>query len=483
MAPREPGESCRASRRTQISRNRSPPASSGAPEDPLKAKTRTVEEMHMALSQRTARLSALAVVVTAVTAGTATASSAGTPPVLTTAGVVLNAATVSNTALVDVTAPGALSAKFILDGTYLGTDVTSPLQWPLAMSTGSHTLKVRLAMPDGTQARAEATFTSAAGSTQPPPVTPPPVTPPPVTPPPPAPVGTVNTVDALRAAVASAKPGSVIDVADGTYVLRPRLVASASGTASAPIVLRGSRNAILSSTGTGGDYGLQITGSYWRVTGLAVAHASKGIVLDRSIGTVLDSVEVYDIGAEGVHFRSCSSDGVLSNSFVHDTGKDKPQYGEGVYVGSANSNWSQYNCTDGRDNSERVLVQGNVFRNVPAEGADLKEGTDSGTLRGNVFDNTGFSGANSADSAVDAKGNNWLIEGNTVMGATGAFADAFQSHSVYNGYGTHNTFRQNTVTGTVPGYGFGLYPTAGNIVECNNIASGAAKGLSSAPCT
>ena len=71
-----------------------------------------------------------------------------------------------------------------------------------------------------------------------------------------------------------------------------------------------------------GDYGLHITGDYWRIEGLTVAHATKGIVLDGSVGTVIDGVEVYDIGDEAVHFRTCSSDGVLRNSFVHDTGRN-----------------------------------------------------------------------------------------------------------------------------------------------------------------
>ena len=123
--------------------------------------------------------------------------------------------------------------------------------------------------------------------------------------------------------------------------------------------------------------------------------------------------------------------------------RNSPQYGEGVYVGSAGSNWSTYECTDQRerarprgDNTERVLIEDNLFEDVTAEGADLKEGTDSGTLRRNTFRRTGTSGMNSADSAVDAKGNGWLIEGNTVRGCSGACLDAFQTHSVYSGYGT-----------------------------------------------
>lgn len=303
----------------------------------------------------------------------------------------------------------------------------------------------------------------------------------------------VDTVDEIRSALASASPGDVITVADGEYEFKPRLVASASGTSDAPITLQGTRRAVIRTKNASGDYGLHVTGDHWRIEGLTVAHATKGIVLDGSVGTVIDSVEVFDIGDEGVHFRTCSSDGVLRNSFVHDTGRNSAQYGEGVYVGSANSNWSKYQCTDSAegqsagDNTERVLIEGNLFQDVTAEGADLKEGTDSGTLRGNVFRRVGASGMNSADSAVDAKGNNWVIEGNSVEEASAPwmddgvakpsqFADGFQSHQVYDGYGNHNVFRGNRVVGPIPGFGVGLYPQLANSVACDNTASEAALG-------
>lgn len=304
----------------------------------------------------------------------------------------------------------------------------------------------------------------------------------------------VDTPDELQAALSSAEPGDVIGVADGEYLMDDRLTASASGTSTAPITLRGSRAAVLRTENASGDYGLHITGDHWRIMGVTIAHATKGIVLDGSVGTVIDGVEVYDISDEGVHFRKCSSDGVLRNSYVHDTGRNSPQYGEGVYVGSANSNWSDYQCTDASegvtlgDNTERVLIEDNVFEDITAEGADLKEGTDSGTLRNNEFRRTGLSGMNSADSAVDAKGNNWLIEGNTVTEPDAQwdddgtlrpseFADGFQTHDVYDGYGTGNTFRANEVIGAIPGYGIGLYPMHDNVVTCDNTAPDAAEGL------
>jgi hypothetical protein len=56
---------------------------------------------------------------------------------------------------------------------------------------------------------------------------------------------------------------------------------------------------------------------------------------------------------------------------VHDTGRNSAQYGEGVYVGSANSNWDKYECIDeiegdaDGDNTERVLIEDNVSRTSP----------------------------------------------------------------------------------------------------------------------
>ncbi|PPK91972.1 chondroitinase B-like protein [Kineococcus xinjiangensis] len=434
------------------------------------------------------RIASLALVAASCLPLVPTAAAATTAPAVLYGGATLGGTVVAG-GLVDVVAPGAVRVKFYLDGDYRAVDVTAPFQWKLSAPAGSHVLRIRSYDAQRNSTTTEVRFTVGSTAIAPAPTPTPTPTPTPVAPAPaPAPVDgassrTVRTVEEIRNAVATAKPGDVITVADGEYTIRPRLVVSANGTAAAPITLRGSRAAVIRSTSTGGDYGMHVTGDHWRIEGLTVAHATKGIVLDQSVGTVIDRVEVHDIGHEGVHFRWCSSDGKLINSYVHDTGRTNAGYGEGVYVGSANSNWSKYACVDGRDNSERVLIENNVFRNIAAEGADLKEGTESGTLRGNLFDNVGFSGANSADSAVDAKGNGWLIERNTVRNGTGSFLDGYQTHSVYTGYGVGNVFRGNTVEGRVPGWGFGIYPARSNTVACDNSAPQAAKGLASVPCS
>jgi len=80
------------------------------------------------------------------------------------------------------------------------------------------------------------------------------------------------------------------------------------------------------------------------------------------------------------------------------------------------------------------------------------------------------------------------VEGNTVRDTAvswsddgvpkpSEFLDGFQTHNVYDGYGVGNVFSANTVEGSIKGFGFGLYPLAGNTVKCDNKAPGAALGL------
>lgn len=282
----------------------------------------------------------------------------------------------------------------------------------------------------------------------------------------------VSTTAGLKSALRTARPGSVIQLADGRYV--GSFVASAQGTAAAPITLRGSRNAVLSSGSTSSGYGLHVTGSYWRVEGLSVTTAAKGIVLDGSKNTVISGVDVGSIGAEAVHFRTGSTDGALLGSSIHDTGLKQPGYGEGVYVGSAKSNW-----TGGvPDRSDRVTIRGNRISNTAAEGVDIKEGTTGGVVAGNVFTNAGFSGANDADSWIDVKGNGYRIEGNS---GSGTRLDAIQVHSVLAGWGTGNVVTGNSVQGGIPGYEVWVQSASlGNTVSCK--PSGAVRGLSNIAC-
>ena len=78
------------------------------------------------------------------------------------------------------------------------------------------------------------------------------------------------------------------------------------------------------------------------------------------------------------------------------------------------------------------------------------------------------------------KGNDWTISGNHGINSVN---DGFQTHQILGGWGTKNVFSNNTADVNGPGYGIHLAPVLANVVECNNEATGAAKGLSNIPCS
>jgi hypothetical protein len=268
----------------------------------------------------------------------------------------------------------------------------------------------------------------------------------------------VSTAAQLQAALAAARPGQTIRLAPGVY--DGSFIGTTPGTAAAPITVIGPRTAVLTNPAGAGSgpscpvptpgwdpgYGFWLAGApYWRLSGFTVADAKKGVVVDDSPHVTLDGLYVHHIGDEGVHFRRSSSDGVLRDSTIEHTGTVQPAYGEGVYLGSANSNWACHGTAGGVDRSDRVQVLDNhIGPYVAAEHIDVKEGTVDGAIRGNTFDGRGIAGQNSADSWVDVKGTGYLIQGNTgTFSAPGTFANGYETHHPVAGSGCGNVWRDN----------------------------------------
>ncbi|RSD09493.1 hemagglutinin protein [Amycolatopsis eburnea] len=264
------------------------------------------------------------------------------------------------------------------------------------------------------------------------------------TPPPSGDTVNVSTAAQLQAALANAAPGQAIKLAPGTY--RGSFITTKPGTAAKPITLSGPANAVLINDGPSGDapgcpaptpgwdpgYGLWLSGApYWNLTGFTVQESKKGIVVDASPHTTIDGVTVHHIDEEAIHFRRSSADSVLKNSTITYTGLVQPGYGEGVYLGSANSNWGCHGNSGGVDRGDRIQVLGNhIGPFVAAEPIDVKEGTFDGVIRGNTFDGRGISGENSADSWIDVKGIGYTIEDNTgTFAAPGTFANGYENHN------------------------------------------------------
>ena len=288
----------------------------------------------------------------------------------------------------------------------------------------------------------------------------------------------------LKRALATAKPGDSIILKDGVYEGKFVIETAASGTKKEPIVLVGSRSAILDAGSTETGYVLSLKANYWKLRGFTVQNGLKGIVADGANYNVIDGVLVTQLGEEGIHFRTFSKHNIVKNSEVTRTGKKRPGYGEAIYIGSAYSNWAKYtNGEPDRCDSNQVL-NNKLGPHVTAECIDVKEGTTGGIIRGNAFEAEGISGENSADSWMDIKGNHYLIENNTGNNTQpSVLKDGYQVNCAYEGWGAYNKFKKNISNVNADGYGINIRlksskgEAVGNEVYADNKVVNAAKGI------
>jgi hypothetical protein len=286
---------------------------------------------------------------------------------------------------------------------------------------------------------------------------------------------TATTAAELTAALAGAGPGTVIHLADGVYV--GNFVGTGAGTREQPIMLCGGKGAVLDGGGTDDGYVLHLDrASYWTVQGFTVRNGQKGVMLDETTRSVVQDLAVQSMGDEAIHLRKFSTDNRVLGNTIRGTGLRKAKFGEGVYIGTAESNWCDVSACE-PDKSDRNQISGNSISDTTAENIDIKEGTSSGFLMDNSFDGSGIT---QADSWVDVKGRGWRIERNTGRNSP---LDGFQTHEIVDGWGTENVFRHNVAEVNGPGLGYSLKPVRENVVDCSNSASQARQGLSNVPCT
>ncbi|MFG6280860.1 hypothetical protein [Microbacterium sp. 5K110] len=299
--------------------------------------------------------------------------------------------------------------------------------------------------------------------------------------PPPAPcapgaVAVGEGTDALQAALDAAVPGAVLQLSSAVYVGHFR--ATASGTSEAPIVLCGSDGTVLDGGDVSDGYTLHLDGvAFWDVRDLTVRGGQKGVVLDSTTHSVLTSLTISDVGQEGLHLRAGSTDNAVRSVTVERTGLVDPEFGEGVYVGSAESNWCRYSACE-PDRSDRNVFDGLVVRDTTAEALDVKEGTTAGVVRGSSL-STGASPA--VDSAVDLKGSEWRVEGSTVQGPV----DAISIHVILPPWGSRNVVASSVLRPGPGGFGVtlvGAARAAGNTVACDNSVEAGAS-LADVACT
>ncbi|QMU70858.1 carbohydrate binding domain-containing protein [Streptacidiphilus sp. P02-A3a] len=294
----------------------------------------------------------------------------------------------------------------------------------------------------------------------------------------------VTTSSQLHQALAAVVPGETIQLAPGTYT--NEYTATVSGTAAAPITLEGPAGAVITGTGVSSAYGFHLEASHWTLSGFSVTDFQKGVVVDGGDDDTVNGLTVYDIGDEGIHLRSFSSDDLVENNHVYDTGQYDAGFGEGIYVGSAQSNWGSYSGGQPDTSNDDVISDNTIGPGVTAENIDIKEGTTGGTIEGNSFNATGEADANSAVAWVDVKGNDYTVDRNTGI-------DAYQQgvlvEQLYTGFGCGNSFADNDFNlGGAPGYGFDITDQTicgsdPNVVYSSNTVLGAGSGTATIPVT
>lgn len=295
----------------------------------------------------------------------------------------------------------------------------------------------------------------------------------------------VSTAAQLTTALANAAPGQTIQLADGTYSGRFSMV-NKTATASQPIIVQGSNNAIINGGATSGGYAFYLdTCRYVTLKGFQVTGAQKSVVMDSSNFCMLDGLQTHDCGAESILVRNLSCDNTIKNCEVYNTGLVSPGYGEGIYIGVWYGGWSGGSSRTGGapDACDRNQILNNNIHDTAAECIDIKEGTSGGLIQGNTLEGANMSGVNYADSWIDIAGNGYVVEYNT---GTNAKLDGIQTHTQPQPAVTasNNIFRHNTLAVNAGGYGVYIDTAgSGNIVYTNNTATGATKGLTNITAT
>jgi chitosanase len=238
----------------------------------------------------------------------------------------------------------------------------------------------------------------------------------------------VHSADELTAALKSAHAGDTITLANGRYV--GRFTLDADGANGAPITLRGNRRAIIDGGGARSGSALHLTGNYWHLNGFTVSSARVGLLADGAHQTLVDGLFLHDIGDEAIRFRDNSTDNVIQNSEIRDTGRHDPGSGAGVVLGRAQAEW-----TRGPDRSDRNKVLHNrIGPGVSADAVSAREGTAGGEVRDNSF--AGLGG-----TWVIVTGNDYVVAGNS---GRGAFRSGYVTGTLMPGFGCGNRFQRNT---------------------------------------
>jgi hypothetical protein len=279
----------------------------------------------------------------------------------------------------------------------------------------------------------------------------------------------------LKQALKDAGPGSVIVLAPGRY--EGRFVVDSHGTEAEPAWLCGPRDAELRLAEVDRGYVLHVDGaSHWHLRGFSIRGGLKSLMLDGANNNNLTDIAVGGAGHEAVHVRTGSSGNAFTRISVDGAGLHEPDFGEGIYVGSAQSNWCDVSAceADRSDNNRFVDIS---VRGTTAEPIDIKEGTSRGRIIGARLDSSAMT---HGSSYIDVKGSRWQVS--NVRGTGGADM-GLAIYRITGESGRRNSVASNTFEVPVADSAVVVSKSAhglGNRVACDNSARVGGRSISMA---
>ena len=289
----------------------------------------------------------------------------------------------------------------------------------------------------------------------------------------------VSTASALKSALYNATAGTVIKLAPGTYT--GTFSASKSGTTDRPIWICGPRTAIITSGSYRSGHAFSMENKHDIVlAGMTIRNSFKGVTVISSQRITVTDLLVENIGYEAIHLRSQTLDSEVKYNTIRKTGLVMREFGEGIYIGTSDSNWCKYNgCQP--DRTDRTLVLGNTISETGAQAIEAKAGTSNGVIaRNNIV---GYSpGSSYGEGWVLIKGNDWFVGENTGRNSPD---DGYATNGSVTGWGKYNVFARNSASNTAD-YGLWIHLPNNvdlrNKVSCNNSTSSTSDGAMNVTC-
>jgi hypothetical protein len=292
----------------------------------------------------------------------------------------------------------------------------------------------------------------------------------------PAATVSVSNRSQLVTALTEAHAGTVIWMSPGKYSGQFDIAVKA--TPSAPAWLCGPRTAVIDGGASARRGGLRIdSSSNLVVAGMTVRNSLKGIAVLHSTKVTVADTRVEDIGDEAIHLLNFTTDSTVVGNSIHITGLVDPQYGEGVYIGTADANWCLYSgCQP--DRSDRNQILSNDISRTTAEPIEAKVATSGGTISHNTINGLGMRPTSYA--LIYVKGNDWVVSHNTGRNSSIDGVLVIQRNP---GWGLDNIVFDSQFYGSIPGYGVHLdQKNLGNIVGCGVVTGSNSIAATSSAC-